>query len=449
MSSQHIILNLSRVLEWVGGYQEFPDFRRRLFNVLQFLSSIISLLSLLFNALMGFTDQMVGFSIACVAATVVLWGIGRFSTLPLRTLGFCTVLLVLPTFGGAWFLFGGADGMTPPLLFWMICLMFIFEHRLVQLLVLVGILVFAAMLFVTEARFPALVNPYYLTDAARRTDVAITYILSLAGYCVLAFSMAKIHSDTAKQLRYEQEQRAELKKDNIEERAREREERLELLQRMSRGLAHDLNNLLMVISSSAELIDESIQDQDTAIGDTRADLKVVMDTASAAARLTRRLLDSSLTEELVPEVLSVRDFLTNLAPVLSQIAQDVSIHLVLDSHAAPVKIHQSELEQVVMNLALNGIQAMNHRGELYIRCRVHDGFIQLEVEDSGAGIDAENLEQIFEPLFTTKLDAGGTGIGLSTVRSIVQRYHGGITVSSSVGVGSCFSVSVPLSQELT
>jgi signal transduction histidine kinase len=103
----------------------------------------------------------------------------------------------------------------------------------------------------------------------------------------------------------------------------------------------------------------------------------------------------------------------------------------------------------MMNLALNSIQAMNHRGDLFLRCRVQDGLIHLEVEDNGSGIDAEHVDQIFEPLFTTKLELGGTGLGLSTVRSIIQRYNGGISVSSAVGNGTCFSISIPLSPEPT
>ena len=98
----------------------------------------------------------------------------------------------------------------------------------------------------------------------------------------------------------------------------------------------------------------------------------------------------------------------------------------------------------MMNLALNGIQAMNHQGDLYLRCHVRDGFIALQIEDTGKGIAPEHLEFIFEPLFTTKLESGGTGIGLSTVQAIIRRYRGEVTVSSQVGIGTCFSINLPL-----
>jgi len=213
---------------------------------------------------------------------------------------------------------------------------------------------------------------------------------------------------------------------------------------MSRGLAHDLNNLLMVISNSAEMIDDTLSERGYADEEMMDDLHAVIDTATAASRLTRRLLDQSLTHDRPPEQISLGAFLKTQVPLLSRVSQEAEVRLELGDHQANILMHRSELEQVIMNLALNAIQAMNHQGTLYLRCHVHEGEAIIEFEDTGSGIEPENLERIFEPMFTTKQDTGGTGIGLSTVRKIVHRYHGEITVSSQVGVGTCFSVTFPL-----
>jgi len=174
------------------------------------------------------------------------------------------------------------------------------------------------------------------------------------------------------------------------------------------------------------------------------DLGAVIDTAAAATRLTRRLLDQSLTHDAPPEVISIRSFLEGQAPILSRISQAVTIHLDVGTDPAPAMIHRSELEQVIMNLALNAIQAMSHRGELLLRCRAHDRTVTIEIEDTGSGISPEHIEHIFEPLFTTKRDDGGTGLGLSTVQDIVHRYSGTIAVDSRVGEGTRFTLVLPL-----
>ena len=408
------------------------------------MSLVICFGSLIFNVLLGYGASMVGFSCSLIVCTAGLWAAGRWSRCSLDFLGLCTVLIAFPALGGAWILFDGSDGMTPPLLFWMICLMFLFEQRKMQILVLLSILGFVLALFIGEALYPELIQDYYANENARYTDVAITYLLALSGYCFLVFSMTWLHMDTSKRLQQEQALRAKLEQQNIKDRAREREEKLELLRWMSRGLAHDLNNLLMVISNSAEMIDEVLSNQASPDDEMVDDLGAVIDTAAAATRLTRRLLDQSLTHDAPPEVISIRSFLEGQAPILSRISQAVTIHLDVGTDPAPAMIHRSELEQVIMNLALNAIQAMSHRGELLLRCRAHDRTVTIEIEDTGSGISPEHIEHIFEPLFTTKRDDGGTGLGLSTVQDIVHRYSGTIAVDSRVGEGTRFTLELPL-----
>ena len=332
--------------------------------------------------------------------------------------------------------------MTPPLLFWTICLIFLFEQRKAQIIVLIMILIFVTSLFALEFYVPELINPYYPNDQVRFLDVAVTYLLALSGYCGFVLSMTWLHLNTSQQLQREQQLRATLEQQTIEAQAREKEERLELLSRMSRGLAHDLNNLLMVISNSSEMIDKSLSTLDPN-HHIREDLNAIIDTSSTASRLTKRLLDDNYIPELSPEIISLSTFLKTQEPILSRISEDVTIHIEADDPCASIRIHRSELEQVIINLALNGIQAMNHHGDLYVRCYVKEGVIHLEVEDTGIGINSEHLESIFEPLFTTKRDLGGTGIGLSTVSNIVSRYQAKITVDSKLNIGTRFLICFP------
>jgi signal transduction histidine kinase len=409
------------------------------------MSALISLGSLVANSCLGFIDEMLIFSGICVIATMTLWIVGRWTLISINLLGCCTVGIAFCMIGSSWFLFGGEGGMTPPLFFWMICLMFLFDQRRVQVWLMLGILAFSISLFITESLYPELINVYYPSEEARFVDVTITYILALAGYCILVLSMTWLHMDTTKRLHDEQALRAGLERQNIEDKAQEREERLELLRRMSRGLAHDLNNLLMVISNSAEMIDLSLSEHEEVDEELMEDLTAVMDTAAAASRLTRRLLDQSLTHDQSPEQISLTVFLKAQVPLLSRVSHQVDIHLELPEHEAKILIHRSELEQVIMNLALNAIQAMDHQGTLDLICHIRGDEVIIEFEDTGSGIEPENLERIFEPLFTTKQESGGTGIGLSTVRKIINRYHGEISVSSQVGVGTTFSITLPLS----
>jgi signal transduction histidine kinase len=385
---------------------------------------------------------MLVFSGVCIIATVGLWTLGRWSPIPMNILGICTVILSFCVFGGSWFIFGGERGMTPPLLFWTICLIFLFDQRREQIIVLIMILIFVTSLFAIEVYFPDLINPYYPNDEVRFLDVAVTYLLALSGYCGFVLSMTWLHVNTSQQLQREQKLRATLEQQTIEAQAREREEKLELLSRMSRGLAHDLNNLLMVISNSSEMIENSLPTLESN-EHIREDLNAIIDTSSTASRLTKRLLDYDYIPELSPEIISLSAFLKTQEPILSRISEDVTIHIEADDHHASIRIHRSELEQVIINLALNGIQAMNHRGDLYVRCYVKEGVIHLEVEDTGIGISSEHLESIFEPLFTTKRELGGTGIGLSTVHNIVSRYQAKITVDSKLSIGTRFLICFP------
>ena len=432
------------LMNWIGGTPDLFGLRRRLFNVIQFLSALIAFGSLLANSYLGFIDEMLIFSSICIVLTMGLWFVGRWSYLSIHALGVSTVIIAFLIFGGSWIFFGGERGMTPPLLFWMLCLLFLFDQKIAQIAVVIGTLSFAILLFSLESYYPDLIHSYYPNEASRYADVAITYLLTLGGYSVLVLSMIWLHTDTSKRLQAEQELRANLQQQSIRDKASEQEERLALLRRMSRGLAHDLNNLLMVISNSAEMIDASISNRSETDVGMIDDLNAVIDTAAAASRLTRRLLDHSLTDHVTPDVISLSSFLEAQVPILSRISQNITIHLDSDDHQAPVLIHRSELEQVIMNLALNAIQAMNHQGDLYLRCHVQDDHAVIKIEDTGQGIAPEHLPLIFEPLFTTKLESGGTGIGLSTVRSIIQRYQGQVTVSSQVGVGTCFCINLPL-----
>ena len=192
-----------------------------------------------------------------------------------------------------------------------------------------------------------------------------------------------------------------------EQASKEREARLEMTRRMSRGLAHDLKNVLMVISNSSEFIEQSLSEQDQMSDEVTDDLQAIKESAEVAARLSRRLLDHSLTYDQPASHLSLAEVVRNQSKLIERISSQVN--LIVEIYSEPTVIgYLSDIEQVFMNLALNAIQAMEDKGELKINIKSDDQMGIIEVIDHGP-IPLEIQELIYEPLFTTKADHGGTG----------------------------------------
>ena len=232
-------------------------------------------------------------------------------------------------------------------------------------------------------------------------------------------------------------------------------QRLEAIGVLAGGVAHDFNNVLMGIDGYATLALEALGGEHP----VREDLLQIKAGSDRAAKLTRQLLAFSRKQTLQPVVLNLNDVTGSLAQMLHRlIGEDIDFATVLAPDRGQVMVDPGQLEQVVMNLAVNARDAMPRGGKLTLEtanveldesyASTHAGVtpgphVMLAVTDSGCGMDEATKSRIFEPFFTTKAKGKGTGLGLSTVYGIVKQSGGSIGVQSEVGHGTTFKVYLP------
>jgi PAS domain S-box-containing protein len=232
-------------------------------------------------------------------------------------------------------------------------------------------------------------------------------------------------------------------------------QKMEAVGRLSGGIAHDFNNLLGVILGYIQVIKRSLDP-----GNSMYEYAEEVEKAShRAVALTRQLLAFSRQQVLEPVILSLNTLVTDMQKMLPRlIGEDIDLNLILDPNISLVKADPGQVEQVLMNLAVNARDAMPDGGKLTIQtadseidaafAREHPGsvpgkYVRLTVKDTGTGIDPDIQSQIFEPFFTTKGRDKGTGLGLATVYGIVKQSNGYITVDSEKGKGASFAVYLP------
>ncbi len=232
-------------------------------------------------------------------------------------------------------------------------------------------------------------------------------------------------------------------------------QKMEAIGRLAGGVAHDFNNVLSVILSLSELALADLPEGAL----LRDDLEEIHRAGQRAADITRQLLMFSRRQVIEPRVLDLSDTLVNVEKMLRRVlGEDVEMVVRLARPLARVLVDPSGIEQVLMNLVVNARDAMPTGGTLTIetadrvldddRVRSLPGMgpgpaVALTVSDTGIGMSAEVLSRVFEPFFTTKEQGKGTGLGLSTVYGIVQQSGGGITVESTPGRGTVFTVYLP------
>jgi two-component system cell cycle sensor histidine kinase/response regulator CckA len=217
-------------------------------------------------------------------------------------------------------------------------------------------------------------------------------------------------------------------------------QRLEAVGKLAGGIAHDFNNLLTVISGYAAFALEDLPPDGTA----REAAEQIQIASKRASDLTSSLLAFSRRQVLNVRYVRLNDVVRETATLLSRlISEDVRLDLHLDANRDAVNVDPSQMQQVLMNLAVNARDAMAGGGRLTIGTRDLDGHVELRVSDTGQGIAPEVLEHIFEPFYTTKPAGEGTGLGLPTVHGIVTQSGGTITVDTQVGRGTTFSISLP------
>ncbi|HEU5218653.1 MAG TPA: PAS domain S-box protein [Gemmatimonadales bacterium] len=231
-------------------------------------------------------------------------------------------------------------------------------------------------------------------------------------------------------------------------------QKMDSLGRLAGGVAHDFNNLLTVIRGYADVLSRELSDGDPHF----AEVREIRRAADRATALTRQLLALSRRQVLMPREVDLNALVQEMEQMLRRvIGENISIVTLRGPDVGMVRADPGQLEQVLLNLAVNARDAMPSGGTLTIattRVRLSGDepaargippgdYVVLRVSDTGIGIDGETQAKIFEPFFTTKPLGEGTGLGLSTVYGIVQQSSGAIAVESEVGEGSTFRIFLP------
>ena len=248
--------------------------------------------------------------------------------------------------------------------------------------------------------------------------------------------------------------------DDVTERKRLEEQfrqaqKMEAVGRLAAGVAHDFNNLLTAILGTTDLMIEDLPADDP----DREGLLDIRGAAERAAVLTRQLLTFSRQQVVSPRMLRLNELITDLVKLLRRLlGEDVTIASALAPDCGAVKADPGQLEQVLVNLAVNARDAMPNGGRLTIETRNVDldadyptervmipagRYVMLAVTDNGTGMDAQTNARIFEPFFTTKPVGKGTGLGLATVYGVVQQTGGYIWLYSELGHGTSFKIYLP------
>ena len=236
-------------------------------------------------------------------------------------------------------------------------------------------------------------------------------------------------------------------------------QKMETVGRLAGGIAHDFNNLLTVITGNAQLLLAELPEESS----MREELQEINAVSVRAADLTRQLLAFSRRQMLQPRVVDLNDTVFKADRLLRRVlGEDIEFRTSLDPALGAVRADTGQLEQVLMNLAVNARDAMPSGGKLTIETRnvwldaeyvlrhpsvLPGPYVMVAVSDSGHGMDAETQARIFDPFFTTKAPGKGTGLGLATVYGIVRQSGGHVWVYSEVGRGTSFKVYLPRADE--
>jgi PAS domain S-box-containing protein len=251
--------------------------------------------------------------------------------------------------------------------------------------------------------------------------------------------------------RREQEQQREA----LEEQLRQAQ-KMEAVGRLAGGVAHDFNNMLTAIIGFSEVVYEALSELDP----LREDVREIRRAADSAASLTQQLLAFSRKQIIHPKVLNLNQRIADSENMLRRmIGEDIELRVIPDLGLGKVLFDSGQVDQILLNLAVNARDAMPHGGKLTIETKnsmqeegecltcaekIVGDFVMMTISDNGIGMNEEELSRIFEPFYTTKKKNEGTGLGLSTIHGIVHQNNGHINVYSEPGHGTIFKIYIPL-----
>jgi PAS domain S-box-containing protein len=280
----------------------------------------------------------------------------------------------------------------------------------------------------------------------------------------------EVNRDISARLEAQSEQerlRAEAEEERFQNRLRQ-SQRLESLGELAGGVAHDFNNLLAVIMNYAEFVGEEIEEAVGRAGDDpvwtglRKDAQQIVLASERAARLTRQLLLFARQDAIQPQVISLNKIVAALKEMLDRtLGEHVQLLTDLAEDLRPIVADPGQLEQVLVNLAVNARDAMPAGGSLTVDTADVDvdeaeadsypgvspgPFVRLRVSDTGVGMPKHVVDRAFDPFFTTKPRGEGTGLGLATVYGIVTQARGSVRIYSEPGIGSSITVLLPAAE---
>jgi two-component system cell cycle sensor histidine kinase/response regulator CckA len=233
-------------------------------------------------------------------------------------------------------------------------------------------------------------------------------------------------------------------------------QKMEAIGRLAGGVAHDFNNLLTAITGYSEMVLHGLGSADP----LRSDVEQIIRAGEKAAALTRQLLVFSRKQALKQQVLNPNLVVTNMEKLLRRlIGESIDLVVLTDPEVGNIRADSGQIEQVIMNLAINARDAMPQGGKLTIETAnvelseeftrehlnvIRGSYVMLAITDTGCGISKENLDKIWVPFFTTK--SNGTGLGLAIVKKIVESHGGVIEVASEIDKGTTVKVFLPLAK---
>ncbi|HEX6731103.1 MAG TPA: ATP-binding protein, partial [Pyrinomonadaceae bacterium] len=232
-------------------------------------------------------------------------------------------------------------------------------------------------------------------------------------------------------------------------RAVARAEKLAAVGRLAAGVVHEINNPLATISACAESLERRVQEgtfgNSPDVEDLKEYLGLIRSEAFRCKTITMGLLDFSRTRASEHITVDLGDVINSAARLLSHQKRnaDVDVRIEVAESLAPISGDPGQLQQAIIALATNALDAMPERGVLTIAARNQTDAVVVDVIDTGVGIPTDNLPKIFEPFFTTKEVGRGTGLGLAVCYGILTEHGGTLDVQSSVGYGTTFTITLP------